>query len=108
MIILILSVSVGYTQNLVPNPSFETYAQCPDSINFGSVDICLISWTDPTNATSDYYNLCSSIPFFGIPSHNNGFAYQYPRTGDGMTGIIVFQGSIPTREYIHTQLIDSL
>ena len=108
LVIFILSVSVGYTQNLVPNYFFESIDQCPDLVNYGSVDLCVTSWTDPTNGTSDYYNSCSLDPFWNIPSHNNGYGYQYPRSGVGMVGLIAYQGPGTYREYIHVQLIDSL
>ena len=107
--VLILGVFNGYSQNLVPNYSFENINQCPDMVNYGSVDLCLVSWTDPTNGTSDCYNTCVvALPFSAIPSHNNGYGYQYPKTGNGYAGIFVYQGTSMYREYIHSQLLDSL
>ncbi|MCC7331224.1 MAG: T9SS type A sorting domain-containing protein [Flavobacteriales bacterium] len=106
---LILGVSNGYSQNLILNYSFENINQCPDMVNFGSVDSCIASWEDPTDGTSDCYNTCvAALPFSTIPSHNNGYGYQFPRTGNGYAGIFVYQGASMYREYIHSKLLDSL
>lgn len=89
-------------QNLVPNPSFETYASCPTgSSQFNTV----IPWYG-TNNSSEYYNSCSTGPF-NTPYATTGF--QYARTGVGFAGQWFLNGiGINYREYIQVQLTSSL
>ena len=88
-----------FSQNLVPNPSFETYIVCPytDSIENA------IPWFNPTISTPNLFNECCTVPMsFGIP--NNGWGYQYPRTGQGYSGIYVFADYEQGRDYISVKL----
>ncbi len=88
-------------QNLVSNPSFEIYSQCPDSLNqlsFAS------GWFDPNGGTSDYFNSCSTNGL-GVP--NNWVGSQPARTGEGYAGFGT-QKQAPVREYVKGTLIDTL
>ena len=94
--------------NLVPNGSFETFSTCPASTG-NEIDYA-VYWFQPNGSggSSDLYNTCSGhIPYYGYPS------YQYPRTGNGYAGIILFFDTTSFdldrgREYIEVGLIDSL
>jgi gliding motility-associated-like protein len=90
--------------NLVPNPGFEYYTQCPTA-NFQPQ--YAYPWYDPNNNTSDYFNVCAFGTDVGIP--NNAFGYQYPHNGNGYCG---FSGACNPRgmcaEYIATPLNYSL
>ena len=57
-------LAFGYlqSQNLVPNPSFETYTACPTA---GSQIYYANPWTGPTTNSTGYYNSCSSAS--GVP-----------------------------------------
>jgi hypothetical protein len=93
---------VAQAQNLVPNPSFETYSQCPD---FPDQIGRAIPWTMPTLGTSDYYNACasSSPPLVGVPV--NQFGNQAARTGNAYAGFILRNSTGGSyREYIEVQL----
>lgn len=67
LIILIIVSKLSFSQNLVPNPSFETYTLCPN--NFGQIANA-IGWDYIQAAqSSDYYNSCAtgtnvSVPIF--------------------------------------------
>jgi hypothetical protein len=89
--------------NLVPNPSFEDFISCPTAQD--QIDNCQ-DWYSPTTGSPDYFNECGSGAG-GVPQ--NGFGWQYARTGTGYAGGEVgsFSGS-NTREYIQTQLISTL
>lgn len=52
----------GYAQNLVPNPSFEDTLQCPNG-DFNNIKF----WINPTSATPDIFNSCSTDGFTGVP-----------------------------------------
>lgn len=83
-------------QNLVVNPSFETYAPCPTG---PSELINAANWHDPylnivgdTCSTSDLYNACNTFGSFGVDVPVNIMGNQPARTGSGYAGIIIYEG----------------
>ncbi|MBK7108322.1 MAG: T9SS type A sorting domain-containing protein [Chitinophagales bacterium] len=99
--------------NLVPNPNFEEYLHCPnDHSNVHPLDnFYVLNWLRPTNGTSDYFNSCV-LPYNQVGVPFNLFSDNQPaRSGEGYCGFFVYydkccEGSY--REYIQTQLIDTL
>jgi hypothetical protein len=86
-------------QNLVPNPSFETYTTCPTAAGQAYY---ATPWTAPTTNDADYFNVCSST--IGIP-HNG----MYPRTGNAMAGFWGLDGyGVDYREYFQVDLLNNL
>ena len=86
------------SQNLVPNPNFETFSNCPYNIsqlNFAS------PWITPTVASPDYFNSCTST--FGIDVPDNFGGYQFPLSGEGYVGCF-FKAPQDYREYLQVQL----
>ncbi len=80
VILLILSnTNAVISQNLVLNPSFERYTQCPIIIsNFvGFVE----NWTTLPSAGVAYFHKCAPNNQVGVPY--NWFGFQYARTGYG-------------------------
>jgi OmpA-OmpF porin, OOP family len=75
------------SQNLVPNPSFETYSSCPEGIS--EVDLA-VPWINPTFGTSDFFHSCSSN-FVDVPY--NFFGFQYAHTGEGYGGAYLKVGT---------------
>lgn len=101
-LLLIISIN-GFSQiNFVPNPSFEDTVPPPRPPgNF----VFLQTWTNPTGATPDYYNIFP--PGVSIPG--GGGVYQYPNTGNAFVGIYAYDETFPNgREYVQVQLIDTL
>ena len=92
-------------QNLVPNPSFEEYYQCP--VSQGQL-YRLLNWRRIQNcfeSTPDYYNTCAgSGTDAGVPDNLTGT--QWPVDGDGYVGF--YQYGLDFREYITTQLASPL
>lgn len=83
LVLLGLLATNVYSQNLVPNPSFEDYSDCPDS---HSQIAKAINWFTPYG-TSDYMNSCfGSNGYAGVP--HNTFGSQYPHSGNAYAGII--------------------
>jgi gliding motility-associated-like protein len=84
-----------YSQNLVPNPSFEIYTACPQS---NASEVYLATPWIEVQSTSDYYN-CSSLD-----------ANYIARTGTGYMGVAAWRPSWSEtyREYIGVQLIQPL
>ena len=92
-------------QNLVPNPSFESYISCPTTL-LHQIDRCN-DWFNPTGATPDYYNSCSVSVYADIPLNIYGF--QNERTaGNAYTGISLYSINPNDREYVEVKLTQSL
>lgn len=93
-------------QNLVPNPSFEDYSQCPNSQD--QLDRA-VGWFKPTANSSDYFNACFPDMVFGQDVPHNFLGYQNARTGNAYAGFCpYYYCSGDCREYISTQLIQPL
>ncbi len=98
--LLILSSASGYSQNLVPNSSFEDTTSCPQLL--GQVSYA-DQWSDcGTNNTPDFFYSCSPAAV-GIP--DNIFGYQFAATGNGYCGFYTYYMGNDFREYISAQLI---
>ena len=100
-------------QNLVPNPSFETYDICPT--NFGQIYHAIpwfqpstYNWDTRVGSSSEFYNAC--VPNVGpaVSTPNNAAGYQIPKTGLGYAGIYEINDSTNYREYIEIQLLAPL
>jgi gliding motility-associated-like protein len=96
--------------NLVPNPSFEEYYNCPESgINMDTLGKKTVKyWFTPIATTPDYFNPCAKpTSNKGVPL--NGVGYQPARTGNAYCGIVsIFSDAPQWREYIAIQLSQSL
>lgn len=87
----------GFAQNLVRNPSFEEFNDCPNAL--GTFSKHVKNWSTPTLGTSDYFNKCSTI--MGAPENFNG--EQEPTDGKAYAGIY-FYAPADYREYIQNEL----
>ena len=106
LLVILFLPFTGSTQhilsgNLVPNPSFEEYTQCPD--NMSQITFAY-PWSDCLGGggSSDYFNYCSSYPLI-----LNILSMQHPRTGIAMAGIVLLFNQNPLsgyREYIQVKL----
>lgn len=99
-IILSLNISRAFSQiNLVPNPSFEEYTNCPTNYYMLPTDWYTCSG-DP-----DYFNTCDTIWGFGVPQ--NGFGYQQAAGGRAYCGFFgISYTSWPyAKEYLGCQLL---
>ena len=94
------------SQNLVSNPSFEEYYQCPD--DFWGIGQA-IGWL-PFRHEGEYFNSCVENGFTDVPG--SSFAgYQHAFHGNGYAGIIGAKYGIgfdQKRDFIGTQLIQPL
>lgn len=89
--------------NLVSNPSFEEYLECPRRIDALGVLTIVEAWYQPTGGSADYYNRCGSREC-GVPRNKLGI--QEPHSGDGYCGI--YCSKTEYREYLQTQLKEPL
>lgn len=94
--------------NLAPNPSFENYAYCP---SFYSQVPAAAPWFNPSVATPDYFNPCTTYQLVSTPTNFGG--YQLPYAGQAYVGAFVYSryGTNPPpgyREYIEAPLLSPL
>ncbi|WP_299272074.1 OmpA family protein [uncultured Psychroserpens sp.] len=99
-IISCLICNIILAQNLVVNPSFETYKYCPEFISNFNKNVT--SWSTPTFATTDYFNTCAER----MKSINHA-GNQKAKTGNGYVGIYTFSDK-NYREYIQGELRQKL
>ncbi|MDF4202252.1 OmpA family protein [Maribacter sp. SA7] len=88
-------------QNLVLNPSFENYKQCP--VALGNFEKDVVDWTMPTLGSTDYFNGCSTA--MGTPENFNG--KQPANFGVGYMGFYMYAPN-DYREYIQAELSNTL
>ncbi len=105
---LISSVAVlsGLAQNLVPNPSFEEYVECPYST--GEFETQVVGWNS-WQITPDYFNSCNNeiTGFAGVP--NNPWGYQWPVSGNAYASIFTYVDDFNNeREFIASPLLEPL
>jgi hypothetical protein len=105
--VFFVSLSVG-GQNLVPNPSFEEYEDCPGQ----TIGIQLATgWSDANTGTADYYNSCYTTGFVNMDVPNNFIGSQTALSGVAYAGIISYEKSttpLHYREYVQTQISSPL
>ena len=101
---------IGYSQiNLVLNPSFESYNQCPTNIN--QTQYCN-NWRSVDSvgfAQADFFDTCSATMQVPVPSLFPLFN-QMPLSGGGVMGITTFYNfSLPElRTYLFGKLSNKL
>jgi hypothetical protein len=102
-IIFLLITPFLFAQNLVPNPSFEEYINCPYNYFMLPTD-----WYS-CSATPDYFNVCDTTGNYSVP--NNGGGFQNAHTGNAYAGLYsVYNGfaSGEYKEYLGCKLITNL
>lgn len=104
LILVLLSINIVVSQNLVPNGSFEEYNECPDESDIGTS--FLDDWfVTPNSSPSspNYFNSCApeGSPF-DIP--DNWAGYQESYDGEGYAGVYCYGWDSEQREYIEVQL----
>lgn len=92
---------IGNTQNLIKNPSFENYIQCPQTL--GNLKKDLVDWNVPTLGSTDYFNGCSQA--MGTPKNFNG--EQPADFGVGYVGLYLYAPN-DYREYLQGRLSNTL
>jgi gliding motility-associated-like protein len=122
-LIIIFSIFFACTlqaQNLVPNPGFEEYNNCPPdrSAIVYSPDYSVFPtakwWVSALyNTTPDYYHTCATNPLVTLPK-NTYNDYQAPRGGNACAGFSMMSGFPKQpelsdyREYLETKLTQPL
>ncbi len=105
LLALLSSLSSAFAQNLVPNPSFEEYEECPTEV--GQV-FNATGWYSALESP-DYFNACSSsndVNTFAIDVPINHAGFQEPATGSAYIGLFSFFIVDDYREYVQCQLLE--
>ncbi len=106
ILLLLAFVQVCKAQNLVPNPGFEQYFDCPGSYNpQGSDRNFAPGWISPTLGTPDLFNRCS-FGNAGVPHNWAGVAHAHK--GFGYSGIYAWINNSNYREYLQAKLASKL
>ncbi|WP_422081385.1 OmpA family protein [Ulvibacterium sp.] len=100
-ILFVVSSTTIFAQNLVVNPSFELFNECPKTPSNMTDDVR--NWSVPTEGTTDYFNDCSSA--MGIPQNFNG--EQNSEFGNGYAGFYMMAPN-NYREYLQGKLSRTL
>ncbi len=99
----------GITQslNMIPNPSFEDFSNCP---TFLFQIERATPWFSPNQLSAGYYNSCSNniFPPVGVPYNNGGCNYLIPKSGDAYAGIYAEQAPDNWRTYLEVKLTEPL
>ncbi len=94
------------SRNLVLNPGFERYEECPKSHNPENQSHKLVpGWSYPTYAAPDYFNKCASTDA-GVPQNFAGTSE--PKEGKGYVGAILTGTEESRREYIQGELSEPM
>ncbi|HEY1040925.1 MAG TPA: T9SS type A sorting domain-containing protein [Bacteroidia bacterium] len=104
ILLIQLCYNSTYSQNLVPNPSFEDTVGCPTTL----ADLSKTTyWTSPSWGSPDFFHACNGGNA-GIP--NNTFGSQLALYGSAYIGFGVYdsQDIYSYREYIQAPLTQTL
>ena len=89
VIIFTTLYSLGiFAQNLVINPSFEIYEECPTDMTLYPQKFLIPNWYLPNKGTSDYFNKCTSIQV-NVPKNFIGNMWAY--NGNAYAGVVLFE-----------------
>jgi outer membrane protein OmpA-like peptidoglycan-associated protein len=98
---VLLVTPLLWSQNLVKNPSFEEFRECPERLGTFNTDVR--DWSAPTQGSTDYFNSCSTA--MGTPENFNGS--QPVAFGEGYVGLYLYAPN-DYREYIQGALESTL
>jgi len=90
-ILLLLTWRLQAQVNLIPNPGFENYDQCPTGVAtmpYNAI-VTVQDWFSPTLASPDYFNSCNTNNTAGVPV--NTYSYQPARNGNGYAGLMLMR-----------------
>jgi gliding motility-associated-like protein len=105
VVLLTLCAPSLMAQNLVTDPGFEAYSNCPTSAD--QTDR-LTHWSRTTRGSSDFFHTCGS-GYATAPA--TGFGFAHPKAGGGMAGLVTWTGAVTLpdyREYLTGTLTDPL
>lgn len=109
-IALSLFAFTANSQNLIPNPGFETYTQVPCACMQGSLSAYVTGWENAASGTPDYISTEANPACYAaaVSDHWDSYGHEQPHGGKGM-GMIMTSGHGGTyREYLGVTLTQPL
>lgn len=109
-ILLFLPMLCMAQVNIVPNPSFEDYTECPTGWTHDWSRVT--GWSNANGSSPDFFHICgetspSGLPLRGVPENQAGF--QESVTGEAYMGFYGVQmGNAEWREYIQVELTEAV
>lgn len=109
----LLFLANATAQNLVPNPSFEEYSECPTTLDgmhfvdhwYKSIQYPGVPYFE--NPSPDYFHECAEGTLLGVPE--NVLASQLAYLGQAYAGLATFSAIFPNhREVCGVELIEPL
>lgn len=97
LILYLCGLTAIFGQNLIKNPSFEAFSNCPKTLGNFNDDVDY--WSTPTSGSTDYFHGCSEA--MGTPKNFNGT--QPADFGEGYAGLY-FYAPNDYREYLQAEL----
>ena len=103
----LLGTGIAYSQNLIPNPGFDQFIECPEEAS--QIDRA-IPWLTASPGTPDFFHACSSNDQVKVPYAGFHFlSYQPARSGEGMGHLCIYTTiNMAVSEYMQTELKSSL
>jgi len=101
----VLPAFLATGQNLVPNPSFEEFIECPDSAL--ELDIEGAYPWESFHGSPDFFHECDETGMMSTPS-SLVYGYQVPFHGVGQTGFIAQAFNPINREALGVELVHPL
>ena len=104
---LIMLTTLG--QNLVPNPSFEDYINCPLSVGglLDASDQSMIEYWYSMQWTPDYMHECAGPGASNYPQ-DNAWGQQQPYDGEAYVSVTTKGNFLDVREYVAVELLSPL
>ncbi len=111
ILFLLISMVPALSQNLVPNPGFEDFSDCPEGDSNFPLQFVKewknTKWKDSTSYkfthSPDFFHKCAAQKY---SQPNNFYGQQPPFEGQGYAGIIV--AKVSTKEFLQIKLKKSL
>lgn len=102
ILLIALRGTITYSQNLVPNPSFEDTLGCPFNEDISQS----LGWSSYGTSPELYHTCAQNI--WNVP--NSYLGYQNAATGNAFAGIVVYQksGAVESREFLGRKLSQNL
>jgi hypothetical protein len=105
LLMVFLAYSNLFAQNLVYNGGFEELTQCPEV--YTQIELTG-NWYNATVGDADLFNSCSSNELVGVPYNGDGLCFQFPRQGNGYSGILSYVDDWLYSEVIQQKLTNKL
>src|SRR5687768_2852373 len=99
--------SPASSQNLIPNPGFEAFSECPGNYSEAAHEFRAEGWRSATMGSPDHFHSCS-VGEADVPHNWAGVSEAFE--GNGYAGIYLWMNDASNsyREYLQCKLLQPL